>query len=806
VSVSIFSNVPEYDIKPIFICEKKPTKLIDKFVKTILKISLKAESINKNKYAKIIEFIDAYVNNSQNDLDKFKLKDGPTDTYDDKKIIRLKHYEHALNNANSLKSQFDNWYLALPIISFNGSKYDINLMKQYLHKSLEDYGESVSFSIKKANSYMSLKTQHLQFLDIRSYLAPNYSYDAFIKAYKCKLDKGFFPYDYFDSYEKINDTKLPSHELFFSKMKNKNITDDEYKICVNAWKDNNMKTFKDFLEWYNNLDVLPFVEAIEKMKEFYKIKRLDIFKDGVSLPGLVLKYLIKSTDSEFYLFDDEDKITKEDRKRNNLFYLLKDSIVGGPSIIFNRYHEANKTYIRGLNKLCKKIIGYDANALYLWAIAQEMPAGKHNHVKEYELEQLKDDILNNKLFGFIKVDIEIPEHLKEKFHEMTPIFKNATIDFEDIGEYMQNFHTENKIKFNKGNKLIGSYFGKEIVLYSPLLKWYLQEGLIITKFYCAIEYKPEYAFRKFADEVSDARRAGDIDSAYELIAETMKLFGNSAYGKTITNKENFVSTTYGNEDNISKKINSPHFKDLELLHGQKYEVISTKREICMDLPLQIGVAVYHLAKLRMLQFYYNFIDKYIDRSDFELLEMDTDSNYFAFSEDNIEKLIKPHMREEYEKDKYNFLPRESQELHPTFKVDDKPFTLAKYDKRTPGLFKIETIKDKMISLCSKMYCASDVNDNCKCCACKNIECKCPKKCKCNFKFSCKGIQKAGNNVNYQKFHNVLFNKHQDMVLNKGFRYVDGGMKTYEQVKKGLSYAYHKRIVCEDGITTRPLNI
>ncbi len=64
-------------------------------------------------------------------------------------------------------------------------------------------------------------------------------------------------------------------------------------------------------------------------------------------------------------------------------------------------------------------------------------------------------------------------------------------------------------------------------------------------------------------------------------------------------------------------------KDLEQLYGQKYKVIATKREIRMDLPLQIGVAVYHLAKLRMLYFYYNFFDKYIDRSDFELLEMDT---------------------------------------------------------------------------------------------------------------------------------------------------------------------------------------
>jgi hypothetical protein len=46
---------------------------------------------------------------------------------------------------------------------------------------------------------------------------------------------------------------------------------------------------------------------------------------------------------------------------------------------------------------------------------------------------------------------------------------------------MQNYHTKNKIKF-KGIKLIGPYFGKEIVLYNPLLKWYLQEGLITTKF------------------------------------------------------------------------------------------------------------------------------------------------------------------------------------------------------------------------------------------------------------------------------------------------------------------------------------
>ena len=50
------------------------------------------------------------------------------------------------------------------------------------------------------------------------------AYDAFIKAYNCKLDKGFFPYDFFNDYDTVNNTELPPHEAFFNRMKNKNIT------------------------------------------------------------------------------------------------------------------------------------------------------------------------------------------------------------------------------------------------------------------------------------------------------------------------------------------------------------------------------------------------------------------------------------------------------------------------------------------------------------------------------------------------------------------------------------------------------
>ena len=49
----------------------------------------------------------------------------------------------------------------------------------------------------------------------------------------------------------------------------------------------------------------------------------------------------------------------------------------------------------------------------------------------------------------------------------------------------------------------------------------------------------------------------------------------------------------------------------------------------------------------MLEFYYGFLDYYYNRRDFELLQMDTDSNYIAWSAENIDHLVKPELREEY---------------------------------------------------------------------------------------------------------------------------------------------------------------
>ena len=73
--------------------------------------------------------------------------------------------------------------------------------------------------------------------------------------------------------------------------------------------------------------------------------------------------------------------------------------------------------------------------------------------------------------------------------------------------------------------LIGSYFGKQIMVASPLLKWYCTHGLIVENITTFIEYEPVACFQNFTQEVSNAHRKADIDRSGTAAGNTAKLIG-----------------------------------------------------------------------------------------------------------------------------------------------------------------------------------------------------------------------------------------------------------------------------------------
>ena len=224
-------------------------------------------------------------------------------------------------------------------------------------------------------------------------------------------------------------------------------------------------------------------------------------------------------------------------------------------------------------------------------------------------QQIITAVVDGTVFGMVECDIHIPEHLQDHFAEMQPVFKNVTVTRDDIGPFMRQYAEENDIMSVPRRMLVGSFHGDKLLLATPLLRWYLEHGLVVDRVYQIIEYKRNPCFRNFGEPVSSSRRAGDVDPDKAIIADTMKLLGNSAYGKTVTNIDKHRDVRYCNEVGTSACVNNKRFRQLDVVTDDAYEITSSKARLTYDLPLHIGFFVYQYAKLRMLEFYYDFVDR-----------------------------------------------------------------------------------------------------------------------------------------------------------------------------------------------------
>ena len=662
------------------------------------------------------------------------------------------------------------WFHQVPVLGFNSGHYDLKLIRQHFIPLLaQDPG---TFAAEKNGRIMFINTPKFKFLDVLNYLGPGITYEKWVKTYGATLAKSWLPYEWFDSPDKLDFPGLPPYMAWYSKLKGEYVlTLKEYDDCHRIFKERGMQTFGDWLEYYNNLDVAPFLEALQKMKEFYTSLGIDILKDAVSLPGVSEKYILRKTLQPRWGYKPPELYSPN----KEAYAMLKAAVVGGPSLVFTRKHVAGETRIRSHQyedaRVCRRILGYDANSLYPSTMMKEMPCGP-GFVKSYDNPEAYARVFPQFLwteewFGFAEVDIEVPEELWPEFEEFPALFINCGVPDSAVPQHMHDYLQQSgRKRFPEQKKLLGVMSAKKILLYAPLLAWYLNRGLKLTAVYRTIDYEPREIFSWFVNEVANNRRKGDAEKDKALLAEVFKLLGNSAYGKFIEAVERHTNTIYTrDEEEVDKSLRSARFKTLEEI-GPAYKVELRKIKINIDRPFQVGIVVYQLAKLRMLQFYYEFLDFYLDRRDFELIQMDTDSMYFALSRERLEDAIRPGYETQFEEDKKRWLAWD------------------KWSNREPGLFKLEKEGTHAIALCSKCYHIKDQATG-------------------QAKVSSKGVNKRQNDMRAERFERALAGD-RDGVVNRGFRMRDGSMYTYEQRKLGLSAYYDKRWVLPDGIHTEPL--
>jgi predicted NAD-dependent protein-ADP-ribosyltransferase YbiA (DUF1768 family) len=328
---------------------------------------------------------------------------------------------------------------------------------------------------------------------------------------------------------------------------------------------------------------------------------------------------------------------------------------------------------------------------------------------------------------------------------------------------------------------------KDILLSSPLLQWYLQHGLIVTKIEQVIEFAATKPFEHFVNDITHHRQQADKDPNRRIIAQNKKITGNAAYGSLILNKQKYTKTK--NVDgliNVKKCVNQANFKALTTIGDELYQVDTVPTSIKMDLPSYLGLWILLYAKLRMLQFVVDFVDKYIIDTKWILGQMDTDSVYWGLSEVNLIDAVKPELRNDFHKMTNLYC---GPHKHPDCYIPRSCCNEHNWlDSRTPNMFKLEWTGKRLISLNSKTYVGVGESDL--------------------IKLSSKGVSTAlvRQSNPLAKYESVLRTRVSSSGVNRGFKLDGQGVQTYIQSRLAFSYLYVKRIVENDGIHTKPLQV
>ena len=254
--------------------------------------------------------------------------------------------------------------------------------------------------------------------------------------------------------------------------------------------------------------------------------------------------------------------------------------------------------------------------------------------------------------------------------------------------------------------LISSYFFHNGTIITKLLLFYLDLRLVWEKFYHFVQNILKKSFKKFVETAVNARREGNENPNSSVITETMKFLANNSYGYQIMDWCRHKGKKILSDEETHGAINSKQFKRVGYIDNQLYEMEVVKSKYEQKETISVGFFILQYAKLRMLELYYRFFDKYCNVTKFEKPEIDTDSFYLALSENDLYDRIRPAMKKVW-----NSL--QSEDCTDEFSANSKtifPLTSCakhkKHDRLELGLFKEKFFCTEMICSCSITFCCN----------------------------------------------------------------------------------------------------
>ena len=630
----------------------------------------------------------------------------------------------------------------------NNEENDISFSKtivtgQYTNKKGEVKDKTFKIVFKDSLKFMSSSLGALvnnlpkdAFKNLLKYFTP--------KQAEILKQKGFYPYEYINSEEKFNDTKLPPREAFYSKLSGRGITEKDYKHAWNVWNSFKMKTFKEYHELYNITDVLLLADVFENFRDLcLKIYGLDPVY-YFTAPGLAWDACLKITDIDLELLSDP-----------NMLLMFEKGIRGGISIISNRYGEANNKYMgQGFNKNkpSKYLMYLDANNLYGCAMSEKLPTHGFKWLTGGEMEKIYENRHNlNKMPCILEVDLVIPENLHD-LHNDYPLCPE-------------------KVKCKNGvEKLIPNLRDKKkYVLHYKNLIQCLDMGLKIKHIHRGIKFVESEWMKPYIDKNTNLRAKAKNNFEKDFY----KLMNNSVFGKTMENIRNRVDVKLVNNKNkLSKLVAKPNFKSCKIFNENLVSVHMKKTSLTMNKPVYLGMCILDLSKTIMYDFHYNYIkSKYGNKA--KLLFSDTDSLMYEIETEDFYKDISGDVKNKFDTSDYP-------ENHPSgIPTGENKKVLGKMKDEAAG----KIIKE-FVGLRAKLYSYKMYEGE------KEIK-------------KCKGIKKqvVKSSISHEDYKTCLTTGKEQLRKQNILRSYNHEVYTEEVNKVALSALDDKRYILSDGVHT-----
>ena len=182
-------------------------------------------------------------------------------------------YRGAAHNACNLKLRLNP---SIPVVFHSLQSYDSHLLMQAISK----VEGRVSCIPNNTEKYISFSLGQLRFIDSAQFLLA--SLDKLVAASppgafqitaqhepnrELLMRKGVYPYEYMDTWDRFTEPKLPPKEVFYSKLSDVHISDDDYTHAQKVWATFGCKTLGDYSDLYCGTDVLLLADVFETFRK-----------------------------------------------------------------------------------------------------------------------------------------------------------------------------------------------------------------------------------------------------------------------------------------------------------------------------------------------------------------------------------------------------------------------------------------------------------------------------------------------------------------------------------------------------------